>query len=81
MRKLFLLIFVIPCLAFFSENIFAQKLPTDICARPSPGSVVPEPEDMRSQDGVLKVNLTVRSVSEPDAKATSRRPSDSKSEE
>lgn len=64
MRKLFFLMFAVPCLAFFSQSVFAQKMPTDVCARPSLGSVVPEPEDLRSQNGILKVNLTVRSVSE-----------------
>jgi FtsP/CotA-like multicopper oxidase with cupredoxin domain len=64
MRRLFLYIFVVPSLALFSESVFAQKLPTDICTRLSPGSAVPEPEDIRSQNGVLKVNLMVRSVSE-----------------
>jgi FtsP/CotA-like multicopper oxidase with cupredoxin domain len=65
MRKLLLLIIVVPCLAFFSESVFAQKSLADVCARPSPGAVVPEPEDIRSQNGILKMNLTVRSVSEP----------------
>jgi FtsP/CotA-like multicopper oxidase with cupredoxin domain len=64
MRRLFFLMFAVPCLVFFSQSVFAQKMPTDICARPSLGSVVPEPEDLRSQNGILKVNLTVRSVSE-----------------
>jgi FtsP/CotA-like multicopper oxidase with cupredoxin domain len=31
----------------------------DTCPRPAIGSVVPEPEDLRSKDGVLKVELTV----------------------
>jgi FtsP/CotA-like multicopper oxidase with cupredoxin domain len=57
--------FAVPCLAFFSQCAFAQKMPTDICSRPPLGSVVPEPEDLRSQNGILKVSLTVRSVSEP----------------
>ncbi len=65
MRRLFFLVFAVPCLAFFPQSAFAQKMPTDICARPSLGSAVPEPEDLRSQKGILKVNLTVRSVSEP----------------
>lgn len=65
MRRLFLLIFVVPYVVFFPGSAFAQKLPSDFCARPSVGTVVPEPEDLRSQKGVLKVNLTVRSVSEP----------------
>ena len=36
------------------------------CPRPSVGSVVQEPEDLRSRDGVLKVDLTVRDSIEPD---------------
>src|SRR6202050_3839388 len=65
MRRLFFLMFAVSCLAFFPQSAFAQKMPTDICARPSLGSVVPEPEDLRSQNGILKVNLTLRSVREP----------------
>jgi FtsP/CotA-like multicopper oxidase with cupredoxin domain len=65
MRRLFFLMFAVPCLAFFPRSGSAQKMPSDICARPSAGSVVSEPEDLRSQNGILKVNLTVRSVSEP----------------
>jgi hypothetical protein len=65
MRRLFFLMFAVSCLAFFPQSAFAQKMPTDICARPSLGSVVPESEDLRSQNGILKVNLTVRRVSEP----------------
>jgi FtsP/CotA-like multicopper oxidase with cupredoxin domain len=33
----------------------------DWCPRPAPGSVVPEPRDLRSIDGVLRVDLTIRS--------------------
>ncbi len=32
------------------------------CPRPSAGSLVPEPEDLRSQNGVLKVDLTDHNV-------------------
>jgi hypothetical protein len=32
----------------------------EFCPRPAPGSVVEEPEDLRSQNGVLKLDLTVR---------------------
>lgn len=35
-----------------------------MCARPPAGSVVPEPRDLRSRNGVLRVDLTVRNVSE-----------------
>src|SRR5271155_568073 len=37
----------------------AQEVADDICPRPSQGSAVPEPQDLRSQNGVLKVDLTV----------------------
>jgi FtsP/CotA-like multicopper oxidase with cupredoxin domain len=43
----------------------AQEAPTETCPRPSQGSVVPEPEDLRSQNGILKVDLTVRNFVEP----------------
>ena len=37
----------------------AQEIADDACPRPSQGSAVPEPQDLRSQNGVLKVDLTV----------------------
>jgi FtsP/CotA-like multicopper oxidase with cupredoxin domain len=40
--------------------------PTDPCPRPAPGSTVPEPADLRSRNGVLKLDLTVRNHTEPD---------------
>ena len=36
------------------------------CARPAPGSDVPEPENLSSQSGVLKLELTFRNFIEPD---------------
>jgi FtsP/CotA-like multicopper oxidase with cupredoxin domain len=38
----------------------------DPCSRPGPGIAVPEPEDVRSRDGELHVDLTVRDTREPD---------------
>ena len=32
----------------------------EFCPRPAPGAVIDEPEDLRSENGVLKVELTVR---------------------
>jgi FtsP/CotA-like multicopper oxidase with cupredoxin domain len=32
----------------------------DVCPRPAPGSAVPEPRDLRSQNGLLALDLTVR---------------------
>src|SRR5271155_5470296 len=44
---------------------FAQEAPAEACPRPRAGTLVPEPEDLRSQNGVLKVDLTVRNFTEP----------------
>ncbi|HEY8053474.1 MAG TPA: multicopper oxidase domain-containing protein [Steroidobacteraceae bacterium] len=38
---------------------------SDACPRPMPGSAVPEPADLRSHDGVLKVDLTIRNAPGP----------------
>ena len=38
----------------------AQSAPPEACRRPAVGATVPEPEDLRSQNGVLKVELTYR---------------------
>jgi FtsP/CotA-like multicopper oxidase with cupredoxin domain len=35
-----------------------QTVKADLCSRPAAGSVVPEPEDLRSENGVLRVDLT-----------------------
>ena len=40
--------------------VHAQTAPDDICPRPAVGSTVAEPEDLRSRDGVLKVEFTYR---------------------
>src|ERR1700678_4195057 len=44
----------------------SQKVAADDCPRPSVGSVVQQPEDLRSRNGVLKVDLTVRDSVQPD---------------
>jgi FtsP/CotA-like multicopper oxidase with cupredoxin domain len=41
----------------------AQQMP---CVRPAPGSTVTQPEELRSHDGVLKVDLTYRNIVAPD---------------
>ncbi len=40
----------------------ARNAADEICPRPAAGSVVPEPADLRSQNGTLKVELKYRSV-------------------
>jgi len=44
----------------------AHELPADPCPRPAPGSIVPEPRDLRSRDGVLTLDLTIRDYRERD---------------
>jgi FtsP/CotA-like multicopper oxidase with cupredoxin domain len=44
----------------------APEAPADPCERPPIGSAVPEPADVRSVDGTLKVDLTIRNHREPD---------------
>src|SRR5271170_3213012 len=41
----------------------------DPCTRAAPGSVVPEPRDLRSENGVLKVEMSIRDVREADGSA------------
>jgi hypothetical protein len=40
--------------------------PHDVCPRPAPGAVVPEPEDIRSENGTLQVDLHIRNQRESD---------------
>lgn len=40
----------------------------DVCPRPQVGTVVGEPADLRSKDGVLRVDLTARDVREADGR-------------
>jgi FtsP/CotA-like multicopper oxidase with cupredoxin domain len=59
-------VFVCGCLAAPQE----QQPPTNSpqlngCARSQEGSVVPEPEDLRSKEGVLRVELAFRSALDP----------------
>ena len=58
--------------ALFLTGAWLAAAPTRICAqqskqtcpRPAAGSVVPEPEDLSSKDGVLSVDLTYRTALE-----------------
>jgi FtsP/CotA-like multicopper oxidase with cupredoxin domain len=44
----------------------AHELPPDPCPRPAPGSVIPEPRDLRSHDGVLQLDLSIHDYQERD---------------
>ncbi|RKF35992.1 copper oxidase [Paraburkholderia fungorum] len=49
-----------------SQPVLAQGWPMDPCSRPAVGSVVPEPPDLRSHNGVLKLDLAIRNVRQKD---------------
>jgi FtsP/CotA-like multicopper oxidase with cupredoxin domain len=65
-KKFLLLLFASLWLVHGHALLCAQEAPQASCPRPSPGAAVPEPADLRSHDGVLKVDLTVRSFTAPD---------------
>jgi FtsP/CotA-like multicopper oxidase with cupredoxin domain len=44
----------------------ARESPHPLCPRPAPGSAVVQPEELRSRDGVLTVDLTLRNDRQPD---------------
>ena len=53
------------CFAELCPTMLAQGA-TENCPRPSPGSTVTEPANLRSRDGVLKVELTARNEKQKD---------------
>jgi FtsP/CotA-like multicopper oxidase with cupredoxin domain len=59
---------VIFAVLFFGVASFghAAEDPSSTCPRPAPGAAVPEPEDLRSQNGTLEVSLTIRNSIEKD---------------
>jgi FtsP/CotA-like multicopper oxidase with cupredoxin domain len=66
MAKLFLIASVGLVVSQFEAVLLAHEAPSDICHRWMPGSVVPEPADIRSHNGVLKVDLRIHNFAEPD---------------
>jgi FtsP/CotA-like multicopper oxidase with cupredoxin domain len=47
-----------------SGQAVARDVTGDWCPRPAPGSVVEQPKDLRSHDGVLKLDLTIHDFKE-----------------
>jgi FtsP/CotA-like multicopper oxidase with cupredoxin domain len=47
--------------ALLSPLAFASAFPTEVCPRPAVGSAVAEPDDLRSENGVLRVEFEYRS--------------------
>lgn len=52
--------------AGWHSDLHAQAAPSTICHRPLEGSAAQEPEDLRSQNGELRVDLTIRKEIQPD---------------
>ncbi len=52
--------------AFWQPPLSAQERAGDACARPQAGSVVKEPPDLRSKNGVLELSLTALDAAESD---------------
>ncbi len=59
MSRFALTLFTFLCFAYAYPGLGAQDLPGNACPRPAIGNSVPEPTDLRSVNGVLKVDLTV----------------------
>ena len=66
MNKLLVVVCAVFILTQFQPVLHAQEMSHDICARPSPGGVVQDPPDLRSRNGVLRVDLTIHNHAEPD---------------
>lgn len=66
LKKLVFVAIAATCLAGLRSPVCAQAVHREACPRPNPGSVVSEPADLRSRDGVLKANLTIRDSVQPD---------------
>jgi FtsP/CotA-like multicopper oxidase with cupredoxin domain len=52
--------------AQWHAGLGAQQMPGSTCRRLPPGSIVPEPQDLRSRNGVLKVDLAMHNDAETD---------------
>jgi FtsP/CotA-like multicopper oxidase with cupredoxin domain len=66
-KKVVLILLASPILGLWQPALYAQNAPPkDICSRPSSGSAVPEPADLRSRNGVLRVDLTIHNFAAAD---------------
>ncbi|HEY0703002.1 MAG TPA: multicopper oxidase domain-containing protein [Candidatus Acidoferrales bacterium] len=59
-RAIFGLLVLLVAIVANANSMQAQAAPNEACTRPAVGSEVPEPLDLRSTNGVLKVELTYR---------------------
>ncbi len=68
MQTLRVLLLLAATSSFGAVGAPGQSALRDACQRPSMGATVPEPDGLRSENGVLKVDLTYRSSLEPNGK-------------
>jgi FtsP/CotA-like multicopper oxidase with cupredoxin domain len=61
-----LCLLIIAVLACYPARATAQNAAPDLCPRPAAGSAVPEPPDLRSENGVLEVELAYRNFTGAD---------------
>ncbi len=67
-RAVLVLIALSASFAIFPASLLFAQEKEDACSRPSVGSVVSEPPDARSRNGVLEITLTARNVKESDGR-------------
>jgi FtsP/CotA-like multicopper oxidase with cupredoxin domain len=65
LKNITLLLLAGACCIQSSAALYAQSTP-EHCPRPSEGNVIVEPEDLRSQNGTLTVELTVENAKQSD---------------
>jgi FtsP/CotA-like multicopper oxidase with cupredoxin domain len=64
MRKFLLFLAATISLGAWCRHSSAQTASGGVCPRPEPGAIIAEPEDLRSHNGVLEVNLTANNSRE-----------------
>ncbi|MGC1461699.1 MAG: multicopper oxidase domain-containing protein [Terracidiphilus sp.] len=60
------LLALVACIVFVGTQPSGAQSATGVCPRPAVGSIVEEPEDLRSRNGVLEVELTAENAANPD---------------
>jgi FtsP/CotA-like multicopper oxidase with cupredoxin domain len=66
LKQLILIALASVIFARWPPDLRANEVPGNSCRRPSAGSAIPEPEDLRSQNGELKVDLTIHNYIQSD---------------
>ena len=67
-NRCFLFFLVLIAFMLSPQWLCARPQSAEVCPRPAPGSLVDEPPDLRSKNGVLQVDLAAASVHEPDGR-------------